>query len=103
MIIPGLREALDERKILIDELLQYCTGVKIPPVQEAVYEVKAMTAKLRARADAVKHDICAASDECVKRILARKQQLLIQVDEMTQGKENVLRAQQDQLEMELFR
>jgi len=72
-------------------------------VQDAVYEVKAMTAKLRARADAVKHDICAAADECVKRILAQKQQMLNQVDDLTQSKENVLRAQQDQLEMELFR
>jgi hypothetical protein len=68
-----------------------------------VYEVKAMTAKLRARADAVKHDICSAADECVKRILARKQQLVTQVDEMTLAKEGVLRAQQTQLEMELFR
>ncbi|EDO47642.1 predicted protein [Nematostella vectensis] len=99
----GLKDALEGRKILIDDLLGFCTVKKIPPVQDAVYEVKAMTAKLRARADAVKNDISSAADECVKRILARKQELLTQVDNMTQSKEGVLQAQQEQLEMELFR
>jgi len=76
----GLKEALEERKTLIDERLTCCIEKKIPPVQDAVHEVKAMAAKLRARAEAVKSEICATAEECVKRIVSRKQEMLARVN-----------------------
>ena len=76
----GLKEALEERKTLIDERLRCCIEKKIPPVQDAVHEVKAMAAKLRARAEAVKSEICATAEECVKRIISRKQEMLARVN-----------------------
>lgn len=76
----GLKEALEERKTLIDERLRCCIDKKIPPVQDAVHEVKAMAAKLRARAEAVKSEICATAEECVKRITSRKQEMLARVN-----------------------
>ena len=102
-ITTGLKEALEERKVVIDELLSSCNEDKIPPVQDAVHEVKGMAAKLHARAEVVKSDICATAEECIRRILGRKQELLTQVDNMQQEKEIILRAQQDQLETELFK
>lgn len=79
-IISGLKEALEERKVLIDERLNFCIEEKIPPVQDAVQEVKAMTAKLRARAEAAKSEITATAEECVKRIISRKQEILARVN-----------------------
>lgn len=76
----GLKEALEERKTLIDERLRCCIDKKIPPVQDAVHEVKAMAAKLRARAEAVKSEICVTAEECVKRIISRKQEMLARVN-----------------------
>lgn len=76
----GLKEALEERKTLIDERLTCCIEKKIPPVQDAVHEVKVMAAKLRARAEAVKSEICATAEECVKRIVSRKQEMLARVN-----------------------
>ena len=101
--ISGLKEALDGRKQAIDELLGFCIKEKIPPVQEAVHEVKGMVAKLHTRAETVKRDICTTAEECIRRILGRKEELLAQVDNLLQDKEVVLRAQQDQLEAELFK
>lgn len=75
----GLKEALEERKILIDERLKFCIEEKIPPVHDAVHEVKTMAAKLRARAEAVKSEICGTAEECVKRIVSRKQEILARV------------------------
>jgi len=99
----GLKEALEERKLLIDERLNFCIEEKIPPVQDAVHEVKAMAAKLRARAEAVKSEICATAEECVKRIVSRKEEMLARIDALEQEKEAVLRNQQNQLERELFK
>ena len=65
--------------MLIDERLNFCIDEKIPPVQDAVQEVKAMAAKLRARAEAAKSEICATAEECVKRIVSRKQEILARV------------------------
>lgn len=76
---------MEERKLLIDERLNFCIEEKIPPVQDAVHEVKAMAAKLRARAEAVKSEISATAEECVKRIVCRKQEILARVcDHVTQ-------------------
>ena len=77
----GLKEALEERKVLIDDRLNFCIERKIPPVQDAVHEVKAMAAKLRARAEAVKSEISATAEECVKRIVSRKQEILARVND----------------------
>ena len=38
-----------------------------------------MAAKLRARAEAVKSEICATAEDCVKRIISRKQEMLARV------------------------
>ena len=40
-----------------------------------------MAAKLRARAEAVKSEICGTAEECVKRIVSRKQEILARVSE----------------------
>ena len=45
-----------------------------------MHEVKAMAAKLRARAEAVKSEISATAEECVKRIVSRKQEILARVN-----------------------
>lgn len=47
-----------------------------------MHEVKAMAAKLRARAEAVKTEISATAEECVKRIVSRKQEILARVTEL---------------------
>ena len=65
--------------MLIDERLNFCIDEKIPPVQDAVQEVKTMAAKLRARAEAIKSEICATAEECVKRIVSRKEEILARV------------------------
>lgn len=49
-------------------------------MQDAVHEVKAMAAKLRTRAEAVKSEICATAEECVKRIVSRKQEMVARVN-----------------------
>ena len=38
-----------------------------------------MAAKLRARAEDVKSEICATAEECVKRIVSRKEEMLARV------------------------
>ena len=38
-----------------------------------------MATKLRARAEAVKNEICNTADECVKRILVRRQEMMLKV------------------------
>lgn len=40
-----------------------------------------MAAKLRARAEAVKSEISATAEECVKRIVSRKQEILARVND----------------------
>ena len=40
-----------------------------------------MAAKLRARAEAVKSEICGTAEECVKRIVSCKQEILARVSE----------------------
>lgn len=47
-----------------------------------MHEVKTMAAKLRARAEAVKSEICATAEECVKRIVSRKQEILTRVNNL---------------------
>ena len=63
----------------MDELLSFCIEEKIPPVEDALHEVKVMAARLRKRAEDIKEEINSVADECVKRILGRKDEMMAQV------------------------
>ena len=63
----------------MDDLLSFCIDEKIPPVEDALHEVKVMTARLRKRAEDAKAEIYAVADDCVKRILERRDELAAEV------------------------
>ncbi len=79
--------------------LEICEKEKIPPIEKAIDEVQDMSARLHARTVAVKQALRSCTEECVKRIERRCEEMLDGIDKLYLKKNDVLQTQKSKLEL----